>query len=113
VNYILMTPENKKVVINLSTDTCLFDAPHNPSNTGTRYTSGTDLYTHKARSGNNYYYKYHWSMWQGTESHYELITDEEAKQFLLEKASLADYGLSQGEIDRALEFFPDLFDEDA
>ncbi|MDD5510659.1 MAG: hypothetical protein PHI12_07615 [Dehalococcoidales bacterium] len=111
--HILMTPENKKVAINIDTDACLFDAPHNPPNTGTRYTSGVDLYAHKARSGKLYFYTYSWSMWQGTESNFHLISDEEAKQFLLEKAGYANYGLSPGEREGALGFFPNLFDEDA
>jgi len=88
---LLMTPEGKKVQVSIREDTCLYDAPHNPPNTGTAYTSGTNLYYHKARSGKGYYYTYFWSMWQGTEDHYELITEEEAKTFILERATTSGY----------------------
>ena len=39
---ILRTPEGKKIVIRPREDVCLHDAPHNPPNTGTAYTNGTD-----------------------------------------------------------------------
>lgn len=112
---VLKTPENKKVVINPKTDEKIYNAPSNPPNTGTNYTAGTDLYRHVARSGKAYYYTYSWSMWQGTPSHYKLITDEEAKQFLLEIAGINNEWvyLSASEEKRAKELFPDIFDEDA
>lgn len=88
--HILMTPDGKRVVISPD-DPTLYDAPHNPPNTGTRYTSGTDLRAHRARSGNVYFYLYHWSMWQGTDCRYELITKDQAEKFLLEKAGLAGW----------------------
>jgi hypothetical protein len=111
---ILRTPEGKKVAIAPNNDTCLFSAPHNPPDTGTAYTSGTDLYAHKARSGKVYFYSYCWSMWQGTESYYNLLTESEAKEFLLGKAEGTGYnGLSNCEVERAEEYFPGIFDEDA
>lgn len=112
---ILMTPEGKKVKISKKDDVCLFDAPHNPPNTGTAYTAGTDLYAHKARSGNWYYYEYHWSMWQGTEERHELITEEEAKRFILERATMSGHmALGASEKQKAEELWgKDFFDEDA
>jgi hypothetical protein len=112
---VLRTPENKKIVINTKTDEKLYDAPVNPPNTGTRYTAGTDLYRHVARSGNVYYYTHSWSMWQGTPSEYKLVTEEEAKQFLLHIAGISNEWvyLSNTEEKRAKELFPDIFDEDA
>ncbi len=88
--------------------------PITPPNTGTAYTSGTDLYQHEARSGKKYYYTYSWSMWQGTEDHYELITEEAAKDFILKRASQAGYvadGVKEDNC-RAL-WGNDFFDEDA
>jgi hypothetical protein len=109
---ILMTPEGKKVAINPAVDPEIHSAPHNPPNTGTSYTSGTDLLAHKARSGKVYFYTYHWSMWQGSQDSYQLLTEAEAKQFLLDLAEGTGYnGLSDRE--RAEEYFPGLFDEDA
>ena len=84
---VLMTPNGKKVVIDRKTDPCLYSAPVNPPNTGTRYTTGTDLFAHKARSGKMYYYFYEWSMWQGEESSYELCSKSEAEEFLISKLS--------------------------
>lgn len=109
---ILMTPEGKKVAINPREDVEIYSAPHNPPNTGTAYTAGTDLRAHKARSGKVYFYTYYWSMWEGSHESYALLTEEEAKQFLLSKAQGSGYnGLRN--TDRALEYFPDLLDEDA
>lgn len=112
--HILMTPEGKKVMINKKEDVALYESPVNPPNTGTRYTSGTDLYAHKARSGKLYFYEYHWSMWEGTEESYNLLTEDEAKKFLLEVATMTGYAcLSGSEKAMAEEYFPGLFDEDA
>ena len=85
---VLMTPENKRVVIDTEKDEKIYNAPVNPPNTGTRYTEGTDVYRHVARSGNEYFYFYTWSMWQGSESSYELATKEELENFLIKKAGL-------------------------
>ncbi len=86
----------------------------NPPDTGLNYTSGTDLYRHVARSGKAYYYTYDWSMWQGTKDRYALLTEEEAKQFLIRAAGWTGYAaLSPEEEKRAQEVFPNIFDEDA
>ena len=112
--YVLMTPEGKRVVINPETDVHLYEAPHNPPNTGTACTSGTDLYAHKARSGKVYYYKYHWSMWQGEQTYYNLSSDGDAREMLLHHAGNTGYGaLSEKERALAEEYFPGIFDEDA
>ncbi len=83
---LLMTPEGKKVLIDTNSDIILYDAPHNPPNTGTAYTSGTDLFIHRARSGTNYFYAYYWSMWEGEGSRRELVSEDQAKKFILEKS---------------------------
>lgn len=111
---ILKTPEGKKVKLNTQEDEDLYAAARNPPNTGTAYTSGVDLKRHVARSGNPYYYLQHWSMWQGSETWYELISEEEAKEFLLEKAGGTYWTrLSDTERERAEELFPGIFEEDA
>jgi len=111
---VLMAPDQKRVVINTEKDTLLYGAPKNPPNTGTTYTRGTDLYEHKSRSGNIYYYFRHWSMWQGEETSYELISREEAEEFLTEKAGLGDWaGLTDEDYDRLKQHGFDLLQEDA
>ncbi|MBN1892329.1 MAG: hypothetical protein JW780_06060 [Clostridiales bacterium] len=114
--YTLRTPDGKIVKIDPGEDVRLYDAPHNPPNTGTSYTRGTDLYAHKARSGKWYFYKYHWSMWQGEGSSYELISDDEAIDFLIDKAGDSSYwgSLGEGEKEKAIEIFGrDIFEETA
>jgi len=111
---VLKTPDGKKVVVNCQTDECLFKAARNPPNTGTAYTSGTDLYRHVSRIGNVYYYTFSWSMWQGSVDSYELITEEQAKLFLLNRMMLTGWSkLDEDEIKRAEELFPGIFKEDA
>lgn len=112
---LLMTPDNKKVKVDMSTDLELYEAPRNPANTGTRFTSGTDLYAHKTRKGNWFYYQFRWSMWQGTEDRIELIEESEAKDFILEKVSSGN-GYIVGGVDQELcerIWGNDFFEEDA
>jgi len=79
-----------------------------------RYTRGTDLYRHVAKSGKEYFYLYHWSLWQGEESSYELISREEAEEFLLKKARLSGWaGLDEKDFERLKEFGFDLLEETA
>lgn len=87
----LKTPEGKTVVVDTKTDEALYTAPCNPPNTGTRYTRGTDLFAHKARSGKTYFYFRHWSLWQGEEDNIRLCSKTEAQRFLEEKAAAAGW----------------------
>ena len=75
---VLITDDGKRVIVNTKTDVCLYETPCNPPNTGTDYTRGTDLYAHRARSGNMYFYLRHWSLWQGEGSNLELISRDES-----------------------------------
>ena len=112
--HVLRTQDGKKVVIDVSKDTKLYESPVNPPNTGTRYTRGTDLLAHKARSGNVYFYFYHWSMWQGEEDEFELVDRNTAEEFLVERAGLSGWaGLDEHEIERAKEFGLDIMEETA
>ena len=111
---VLKTPEGKRVVIDPSTDTKLYDSPQNPPNTGTAYTRGTDLYAHKARSGNMYFYTYEWSMWQGAEESYELVDHKTAEEFLIEKAGNTGWdSLTEDEAKTAEEHGFEIYQEDA
>jgi hypothetical protein len=81
---ILMTPEGKKVQVNMSEDKCLYDAPEAYL---LEEKTRISLYYHKARSSKGYYYTYHWSdEWLGSGSSCELITEDQAKDFILERA---------------------------
>jgi hypothetical protein len=53
-------------------------------------------------------------MWQGETCDYQLIGEEEAKEFLLKLASKPyPIGLDEDEKKRAEELFPNIFEEDA
>ena len=111
---VLITKEQKRVIVDIQTDSCLYKSPVNPPNTGTDYTRGTDLYAHRARSGNMYFYLRHWSLWQGEGSNLELISRDEAENFLLEKAGLSGFAaMEESEIEKAIELGFDLFEETA
>jgi len=109
-----MSPEGKKIVVDTKADPCLFSAPVNPPNTGTKYTRGKDLYYHKARSGKEYFYFHSWSMWQGEEDSLRLADRQEAESFLIEKAGNSGWdSLSEKEIEDLKEYGFDLLREDA
>ncbi len=111
---ILRTPDGKIVRVQRDTDTVLYAAPRNPPNTGTAYTRGTDIYAHVARSGKAYFYAYRWTMWQGEENSYDLMDEQEVKDFLLDKAQLCGWaGLKGEELQAIQRFFPNLFEETA
>lgn len=112
---ILITEEGKRVQITPSEDVCLYYAPHNPPNTDTSYTRGTDLHAHKARSGQWYFYFYSWSMWQGEQSGYTLASRQEAIEFMQGKATCTGHEEpSTSEMERAVEIFgEDIFSENA
>jgi hypothetical protein len=105
---ILRTPDGKKVAVDPKTDECLYKAPRDFD------ALGTDLYCHVSRKGNRYFYKYAWSLLQGDDCFYILVSEDKAKEFLLDKAGLlAPIGLTQEEMQRAEEIFPNIFEEDA
>ncbi|MGA2669822.1 MAG: hypothetical protein ABSF21_00140 [Dehalococcoidia bacterium] len=110
---LLMTPEGKKVIINTEHDDNLYEAPRNPPNTGTRFTSGTNLYAHKSRTGTVYFYTYSWSMWEGHEDNYELVSVDDAKKFILERSTEARRVAGGVDKPTCLKYFPGLFEEDA
>lgn len=111
---VLKTNDDKKVVVSVRSDEKIYDAPHNPPNTGTTYTSGEDLYLHIAKSGKEFFYIYGWSMWQGSSDYYRLISKDEAEEFLLNKMN-GNYHvrLSTSEIMRAEELGFNLLEETA
>lgn len=87
MKFTFQTPDGKRVVCDSDDDVLVYDAPNNPPNTGTRYTRGTDIYAHTAKSGNHYFYAYSWSMWQGEESTADLWTKEQVEEFIIDRMS--------------------------
>jgi hypothetical protein len=111
---VLITDDGKRVIVNTKTDVCLYETPCNPPNPGTDYTRGTDLYAHRARSGNVYFYLHHWSLWQRESSWLELVDRHEALDFLLEKARLTNVAaMDEDEIETAKEFGFNILEETA
>ena len=112
--YVLRTHNCKKVVIDVDKDIVLYHSPVNPPNTGTRYTRGTDLLAHIARSGNVYFYFNNWSMWEGDEDSFELVDKDTAEEFLIDKAGLSGWArLDEREIEKVKKFGFDLMEETA
>jgi hypothetical protein len=53
-------------------------------------------------------------MWQGVESHYDLMTEDEMREALIGHAGDSGPGqMGEGELERAERHFPGIFDEDA
>ena len=114
MSVVLMTPEQKKVVVNLSADECLYESPRNPPAKGSPVSSGTDLYAHKAQSGTIYFYTCAWSMMKGSKPEINLVSEEDAKKFLIERAGLAGFEYLLDKKGEHLEkYFPGIFEEDA
>ena len=115
VRKILKTPDGKTVDINTDKDLKLYNAPNNPPNTGMKYTRGVDLYMHKTRKGSEVFYKYFWSMWQGEEDNYRIVSREDAIDFLVDKAGLGGWdGLTEKEMQVCIDVFgEDIFEETA
>ena len=112
--YVLKTPEGKTLKVNTTTDEKIYQAPINPPNTGVDYTRGTDLFLHVSRSGQRYFYKLRWSLWQGERDEIILVSEDETKEFLLAKAGVTGYSrLNEKEWARAEELFPGIFEETA
>jgi len=90
VKKIVTEEDGTRWIADTQTDEALYTAPHNPPNTGSAYTRGTDLFVHKTRSHGLRYYTRGWSMWQGEQPDIIVpITREEAEKFLV--SHVGDY----------------------
>jgi hypothetical protein len=104
--------EGGSVVLDSKQDETIYQAPQNPPNTGTAYTRGTDLKLHISRKGRKFFYLLHWSMWQGEEDSIELISEQEAKDFLIQKTQSKGWEApTEDELKRVQELFTDLLEE--
>jgi len=81
----LNTADNKVVVVQPRSDKCLFAAPRISVIRDKKMMDGIDLFYHRSRSGNEYYYLFSWSMNPEIKPKYELISKDQADQFLAEK----------------------------
>jgi hypothetical protein len=79
---IIRLEDGTKYVASPKKDVHVYAAPQNPPNTGSRYTSGTDLYAHATTKHGYQFYLYDWSMWQGSEDKIIHVTKDEAIKFL-------------------------------
>lgn len=111
---VFKTEGGKKVVIDYAKDRKIYRSPRNPANTGTEFTRGEDLIMHIARSGKRYFLLSRWSMWQGDNPQDELISEEQAKEFLIEKAGIVGWGgIDENDMKEIEEIFPGIFEETA
>lgn len=112
--HVFIAQDGARVVCDTKTDPQIYDAPNNPPNTGTRYTRGTDIYAHRAKSGAVFFYARHWSMWQGEQESVELMTADEVREFFAARLN-GDWHArpAEEEIAQLSEYGIDLFEETA
>lgn len=109
MKHVLRTVDKKKVVVEIDTDTKLYDAP-----TLRGYTRGVDIYAHKAQSGAVYFYTHTWSRWQTEYAMFALISREKAEDMLTGLAgTCGDGALTEREIAQAKTFGFDILEETA
>lgn len=110
---IVVYDDGTTTVLNTKNDTELYTAPRNPPNTGSRYTSGTDLQVHETKTHGNQFYLVNWSMWQGTETTIDIISKDQAIEFVRDQ--VGDYwGFpSDGDVKILKEYGIDLMEETA
>lgn len=84
---VVQLENGKRAILDTKMDEKLYDSPHNPPNTDTRYTCGSDLFLHICKSGLRVFYLMNWSMWQGSETTLQVISESEAEEFFLDKLS--------------------------
>ena len=100
---VLKTADNKKIVIDVNKDDCIYeDRRHNA-------TRGVDLQAHKAKSGEIYFYLYRWSQWENEGAETDLCTKDEAEDFLVTRS--ANGLISEHEIEVAAQYGIDLLEE--
>jgi hypothetical protein len=82
---------NYRYVLNTKTDEEIYNTNvTNPD--GRDVTRGTDLYAHKGKNGNIIFYLQHWSRWQGEYGSIEVITKEQAENFLIQRTKDDTWG---------------------
>ena len=109
MSILLKTPEGDFINITRGKNICLYLAPEGFPG----YTRGTNLFMHISPSGRRYFYTYRWSLWAGEDpAIIELISEEEARDFLLKRAQWSGLeGLKPVEIELAKKIFPGSFEE--
>lgn len=93
--------DNYRYVLNTKTDECIYNENRtNPD--GRSNTRGSDLYAHKGKNGKIIFYSLSWSMWQGEYSSIEVLTKEQAENFLIQATKSDVWGYPYDEEDEEL-----------
>jgi hypothetical protein len=71
---LLKTKDGKKVTVNMQKDINLYSSYI----TNSGQTMGWSLYYHKP-----YFYEFHWDMWHHNSNRLELVSEKEAKDFVI------------------------------
>lgn len=100
---VLLTDDGKKVVIDVNSDPCIYEASRGNA------TRGIDLHVHKAQSGKVFFYFYRWSQWENEDTDVDLCTKEYAEEFLINHSG----NITEHEIETAKEYGIDLMEETA
>jgi hypothetical protein len=78
-------PEWRTLALDPATDTPLYRSPRELPDTSAPTERGTDILAHTAKSGNVYYYLWHWSQKPNETNICQLTTKESAKQCVREQ----------------------------
>lgn len=93
--------DNYRYVLNTKTDETIYqESRTNPD--GRSNTRGSDLYAHKGKNGKIIFYSLRWSMWQGEYSNINVLTKEEAEDFLIEATKSDVWGYPYDDEDEEL-----------
>jgi hypothetical protein len=91
------------LALNPKSDVSLYLSPRTTTEGGT-ISRGTDLFIHRASSGTIHFYLRHWSTKQNETSILQIISEDTARDFIVESTEIMD-----SERNRILEHFPDIF----
>jgi hypothetical protein len=71
------------VILDTATDVVLYATPCKDKDP--RFVRGTDMYVHRSKAGNIYYYLQDWAQWHAEEGPIRVVTQEEAIKFLQDR----------------------------
>ena len=89
---------NYRYVLNTKTDECIYNRnPTNPD--GRDVWEGTDLYAHTGKNGNIVFYLEHWTRWQGAYDSVDVVSKQEAENFLIQRTKDDTWGYPYNKTD--------------
>jgi len=92
--------EDGTAILDTETDSCLYASRRglDPA-----HRQGIDVYMHLTKGGKRVFYKYGWSLYENVEDYIQVISEEEAREFLESKLPL----MSKEDIEVVRQVFQD------